>query len=723
MRRDILRAGAELANDMPSAELVESMAGLVSALPLHLREPYTYYDSPARRIQIPMTPQAVYEHDLALLFNPLGFKVAIIGRPNVGKSTLTNLFVSETKRGKTRALVDKSPGMTRDRKEIDAGFGVIDFVIIDTPGLEVPHERDITEVPETQMLSGEAISMELQSHMILQAQLAIQEADVIIFVYEPKDGMTYMDKHFADWVKRQLRTRTCLAPGWWARSEVPPRLKAETYQEFDLTKRIERREYDRGLIPESIVPQEYWDPDDMEEVTVATPVICVGNKAEEATLEIEHGLMEGLQLGFGAPIAISAHHKDNLAELWSRLIVAFLQAFPSKFQEYRAKRILLNAAMPIALRNMLARDEERAMARDRTEKDPEIKPSSARLLGDDAALSDVGDEGQQTLDEETMEELDEEQNKKIQLVIAGKPNVGKSSLINSLIKEKRLLVGDQPGVTRDSCQVKLKDPRFPELDFTIVDTAGLKGITTMQHKKHAHPDALAMAESIRSIKFSSVVALTIDASQGILETLNLPRLSAQPSKEQLILYRTKVARVFSKHDIGILRKIEEEGRAMVVLANKWDKVKPKDRADVYRGLEELLLTIMPQAKGVLIVKCNAAKEGGEGVVGVIPAVVKAFNKWNTRIGTGRLNQWLGAMQAFKPHPEVQGQLVNLKYMTQVSTRPPAFVMFTNRKALVSTSYSRFLLNALREEFDLEGVPVRLHVRQGKNPFGGSREVS
>lgn len=627
------------------------------------------------------------------MINPLNFKVAILGRPNVGKSTLTNRLILQKHRGE-RSLVDKAPGMTRDRKEMDAQMLSLLFTVIDTPGLEIPHDRGREKQVETQMLTGEPISIDLQDAMLGQVTAAVEEADLIIFMYDAREGVSELDKHWADWLRSRLVTRKCTAPGWWARAENPPKLPMSVYESLTVSRQEKQRRSAMNradLVAQLKVPEEYWDENDVEEVNVLTPVLCIANKTESDRVEVQAGLIEGKSLGFGEPVPISANHNEGMGDLFLKLAFTMMTCFPPKFQEYRHRRALYSSP-----------DQY---------KDPETYQPKDVVDGQEDMLEDDDIEDEEGPAEPAT----------ISLVIAGKPNVGKSTIINSLIGEDRLVTGEQAGVTRDSCTLDFIDERFDDVKFRIVDTAGLRGTTARAHKRYSNPDIQAMSESVRSINFASVVALVLDSSDGLMEALQLPKLSSSPTKKELLLVKEKVSNVVSKHDLAVARKAEEEGRALVILANKWDLIKKKDRDHVHKGLLTLMENILPQARGVQVIDCCGIKEDGSGVEHVLPAVVEVYDKWNKRIAGSKLNQWMGQVQDFNPHPNDKGNPVRFKYIRQTKTRPPTFAVWVNRKSVVSQTYLRFFLGKMREEFELEGVPLRVSLRQGKNPYNQSAQ--
>jgi GTP-binding protein len=447
----------------------------------------------------------------------MSFTVAIVGRPNVGKSTLFNRLV-----GKRVALVDDSPGVTRDRREGRARLGDIEFRVFDTAGL-------MQAAPES-----------LGGRMQAQTEAAISAADAVLFLIDARAGLLPVDHAFADLVRRSGK-----------------------------------------------------------------PAILVANKAEARAAQA--GVLEAHALGLGEPVAISAEHGEGLADLYT------------------------------ALRAVL----------------PE---SAAR-----PALE---------------EEASKQAQKAIRIAVVGRPNSGKSTLINRLLGEERLLTGAEPGITRDAIAVDLQ---WQGQQFRIHDTAGMRRRSRIAGKL----ERLSVADALEAVKFAEVVILLLDAQAP-----------------------------FEEQDLRIADLIEREGRALVIGINKWDLI--GHQAGATRKLREEADHWLPQVKGMPVVAVSALT--GEGLDRLMQAVVDIHAVWNRRIETSALNRWLAEVVASHPPPAVSGRQVRLNYVTQPKSRPPTFVLFSNRSGVVSDTYRRYLVNSLRESFYLTGTPIRLTVREKKNPY-------
>src|SRR5216683_1808576 len=368
----------------------------------------------------------------------MSFTAAIIGRPNVGKSTLFNRLV-----GQRLALVDDTPGVTRDRRDGEARLADLSFRVIDTAGLEE--------------LADDSLSARMRG----QTNRAVADADVVLFVVDARTGVTPLDKHFADWLRRG-----------------------------------------------------------------ETPVVLLANKAEGRVGR--GGSFEAFELGLGEPIAISAEHGEGLADLYGALA-------------------------PFAGNNVA----------------PAVAPEA----------SQIGDEH------------------RIQLAIVGRPNVGKSTLVNRLIGEERLLTGPEAGITRDAIAI---DWAWGDRAVRLVDTAGLRRRSRVAGKL----EELTVSDALRAIRFAETVVLVLDALQPL-----------------------------ERQDLTIARLVAEEGRALVLAANKWDVV--DEPAAQLKRLRERASISLPQLGGIAIVPVSGLT--GFGLDAMMAAVFAAGEVWNRRVSTPDLN--------------------------------------------------------------------------------------
>ena len=440
----------------------------------------------------------------------MALKVAIVGRPNVGKSTLFNRLA-----GKKLAIVDDRPGVTRDRRYADGRIGDIDLELIDTAGFEDVEDESL----ESRMREG--------------TEKAVDEADVVLFVFDTREGVTPLDRIFAELVRARDK-----------------------------------------------------------------PTVLLANKAEGKTAEALSA--EAYGLGLGEPLLVSGEHGVGISELYEALL---------------------------PFEGMAEPDEEDA-------------------------------------------------DKPVLIAIVGRPNAGKSTLVNKLIGEERMLTGPEAGITRDSIPV---DWEWDGRPIRLVDTAGLRRKARVQEKL----EKLSTSDTIRAVTFAEVVILVMDADNA-----------------------------FETQDLQIADLVEREGRALVFCLAKWDLVEePQKRLAELRERADRLL---PQVRGTPLVALSA--ETGRGLDRLMPAVFKAHRNWSAKVKTRDLNDWLREMVQRHPPPAVNGKRVKPKYMAQMKARPPSFVLLASRAESLPESWRRYLVNGLRESFDLAGVPIRLTIRQGANPY-------
>jgi GTP-binding protein len=469
----------------------------------------------------------------------MSFTVAIVGRPNVGKSTLFNRLV-----GKKLALVDDTPGVTRDRRPGDAKLVDLRFTIIDTAGLEETG-------PDT-----------LEGRMRAQTELAIQEADLTLFVVDAKMGLTPLDKTFGELLRRSGK-----------------------------------------------------------------PVVLVANKSEARGSD--GGFYDAFTLGLGEPVPISAEHGQGMIDLRDAIVEAI--------------------------------GEERAFSDD--DEDEAVTDVAVR------ASEVEGDE-----DEEIEPAYDE--TKPLRVAIVGRPNAGKSTLINRFLGEDRLLTGPEAGITRDSISVEWD---WRGRTIKMFDTAGMRRKARVQEKL----EKLSVADALRAIRFAETVVIVFDAT--------IP---------------------FEKQDLQIVDLVLREGRAAVLAFNKWDLVEHPQ--EVLADLREKTERLLPQARGIRAVPISG--QTGYGFDKLMQNIIDTDKVWNKRISTAKLNRWLEGVQVQHPPPAVSGRRLKLKYMTQVKARPPAFMISCTRPDAVPEHYLRYLTNGLRADFQMPGVPIRIHLKASENPF-------
>jgi GTP-binding protein len=311
-----------------------------------------------------------------------------------------------------------------------------------------------------------------------------------------------------------------------------------------------------------------------------------------------------------------------------------------------------------------------------------VLESYALGLGDPIRLSAEHGEGFDLLHEAASAllpeaEAEEDPDAPLKLAIVGRPNAGKSSLLNRLLGEMRMITGPEPGLTRDAVAVEWTDATGGRVQ--LVDTAGLRRKSRIE----ARLEKLSVGATIEALKMAEVVVLVLDATLGV-----------------------------DAQDLNIARLVEREGRALVIALNKWDAV--TDREATRRAVADRLTASLAQLRGIPVVTLSALT--GAGADKLMPAVRRAYAAWNTRVPTAALNRWFEQALSRHQPPLVEGRRLKLRYLTQAKARPPTFVLFGTRAEQLPEEYRRYLANSLRETFELPGVPIRLHCRGTDNPY-------
>jgi GTP-binding protein len=342
------------------------------------------------------------------------------------------------------------------------------------------------------------------------------------------------------------------------------------------------------------------------------PVVLVANKSEGRAGA--DGFYEAFQLGLGEPVAISAEHGEGIGELEATLLAAL-----------------------------------------------GLKPQAKRDAG--GSIGDADGEPEAAM-------------RPIRVAIVGRPNSGKSTLVNALLGEERMITGPEPGLTRDAVAT---DFLWGGRPVRLFDTAGLRRKARIVETA----EKLSASDSVRAIRFAEVVVVLMDAERAL-----------------------------EHQDLTIADLVEAEGRALVVAVNKWDLVADKQRR--LKDLRETLGERLAQVAGVPLITLSALS--GRGLDRLEAAVFAAYERWNRRVPTPDLNRWLKEATERHTPPAARGRRVKLRYMTQPSARPPTYVVFCSQPESLPKAYVRYLTNSLRDTFDLPGVPIRLKLRKGDNPF-------
>lgn len=503
----------------------------------------------------------------------MGVTIAIVGRPNVGKSTLYNRLT-----GTRHAIVDDEYGVTRDRREGKGNLAQMQFNLIDTAGLE------------------QAKKGSLEERMRAQSEAAIASADITFMVIDARAGILRDDSYFAGELRRS-----------------------------------------------------------------GVPVILIANKCEGKQGDI--GLAEAWSLGLGAPVPVSSAHGHGLIDIHDAVLALSreLGIEDGLFEDESLEEEEEEAEF--------IEEAEIAKVAATTKAGAEIEDESVESVLDDAAPEDENAEPDVWVEED-------DKPAPIRIAIVGRPNMGKSTLINTLLGEDRLLTGPEAGITRDAITVPFS---YKGVDYQLVDTAGMR----RQARVVNTVERLMVHDAERAIQFAKVCVLMLDARQP-------------PHKQ----------------DISIARHVADEGRALVIAANMWDDV--KDKSVAISQINDRLQTSLAQLRGVPVVPISSLY--GRGLDNLFKAIETTQSIWQMRISTGRLNRWLEPMLEAHPPPLVQGRRLRIRYMTQIKSRPPTFALFVSRPLDLPESYLRYLIGGLRKDFGLHGIPIRMTMRKGNNPY-------
>ena len=434
--------------------------------------------------------------------------VAIVGRPNVGKSSLFNRIV-----GKRHAVVDPTPGVTRDRVMLPVQWNSREFLLVDTGGL-VPRTTDVMEL-----------------RIADQVQIALDEADVVVFLADVQTGVTDLDQDVA----RELRKSTM-------------------------------------------------------------PSLLIVNKVDAEQWETDQHTFHAL--GLGDPIPVSAMSGRNIGDMLDRIV-------------------------------------EELPPEETSEKDPDT----------------------------------------IRIAVLGRPNVGKSSLVNALVGSEKLVVDDVPGTTRDTTDTPIE---FAGERYTLIDTAGLRRGKAIRKTSDAI-EYYSTLRTINAIERCDVGVVLIDAIEHLV-----------------------------KQDIDVIDQVRHSGKATVLAVNKWDAVPGKDDSTAGTFVRELWRRF-PDGSYLPVSFISALT--GQRTTRVLEDVNAAHERWTSKLPTHKLNEWLSGLSRTKPLPSSKRGVPKLYYVTQVSSKPPTFLFFANNPLFISDQAKRYLERMLRQEFDFMGTPVKLHFRR------------
>ncbi|GBG26473.1 GTPase Der [Hondaea fermentalgiana] len=584
------------------------------------------------------------------------FYATIVGRPNVGKSTIYNRLVKARD-----AIVSAVPGTTRDRKEGTAQLGALEFVLCDTGGFEDIAQRKRKRPTE---LLAPVHGPELVDAMHFQMSQAIHQADVVVMVVDAKEGITAEDVELARWVRRQVRSS-------------------------------------HGIRDEA-------------GKTLATGFVLLANKSEgrgEAFSWASEGdhhwqsfLVDCFKLTFGEPVPISAEHGQGFSDIHNALL---------PFGIASGVRTQLASEAYAARKETLASSNNDAQDAEESDEIVTLEPETGAKL---------------------VRRMHENR-EAIHIAIVGRPNVGKSTLVNEIVGQQRCIAGPMPGLTRDTVAI---DWEFEGRRLRLVDTAGIRSRTRLfggSGGKRAESEVRRkVQENLRKGKSQKVDSSLEDLSiQSSLRALDRSQVVVVVVDVMAQARDPDSSGPLTRHDMDLISRVLDEGRGLVVAANKCDLAEAHVAAsnykmDVIEFVRHHVESAIPMAVGVPVVPMSALN--GAGVDELLPTIVDMYDRWRSRIPTAQLNEWRSMAQLQQPPPPLKGAKVanshirsgplKIKYMTQASTRPPTFVCFVNRtratSRLLPDSYQRFMQNSIRKHFGLGGVPLRILVR-GSDEMG------
>ncbi len=478
------------------------------------------------------------------------YKIAIIGRPNTGKSTLFNKLV-----GRSFAITDDFSGVTRDRKEARAKLGDIEFIAIDTAGLENEIKGD-----------------KLTQAMVQQTFLAVDDADLCLFVIDGKSGVVPKDQHFAKWLRRLKK-----------------------------------------------------------------PTILVANKCEN--FSGENGWDNSFfALGFDEPVGISAEHKLGMGDLYDN-IAPFYEKYQKEFSK-------------------IIRSQESFL-------EDEISQNQDLSLQNNSSSEKI----EQNIDENSRPDL--------QIAIIGRPNAGKSTLLNRILGKDRLVTGEMAGITRDSIAV---DHEINGQKIRFIDTAGVRKKSNISEKL----EKLSASDSFRALRYAQLAILLIDANSLI-----------------------------DKQDLALAGEVLKEGRSLIFAINKIDTIK-RNKEEFLKEVRTQIQDMFAEINGAAILGISG--QSGYNVDKLMDFALQTYAQWQIKISTSKLNDWIKYAALKHPPKMIKGRETKVKYITQIKTRPPTFAVFTNHLKSLDSGYLRYLSNSLRKEFDLGLTPIRIYARKSENPY-------
>lgn len=602
------------------------------------------------------------------------FTIALIGRPNVGKSTLFNRLL-----GEAVSLVDNTPGLTRDRKEGFFNMFGIKMRLVDTAGVDDLEENSTYE--------------DIINKTINQTRQALIYSDMAFFVIDSKVGITHNDIKLAKWINKirekqeQNKTSTKQNTG---NEEISP---SDFYKNLKTMK-------------------------DEDEIKIPK-LYLIANKVEDNFTPSEV-FSDFPKLNMGDPILISAEQGDNLHELYDlieenipeKMKEDYNDKIIKRYNRYMEYRDKMRQEFISSLENLPKGEKDKYSMADwekdfdylnkldlennsdydsdndvdpldtliEVPKDPVMRKNMKKKMKD--KNKEVDNEDMRTKINENRVNSLKNLKKPIKIAVVGQQNVGKSSIINSLLKENRVIISDVPGTTRDSIPIQWI---YKGRRIILIDTAGLKPKSAV----HDKIEKMASASTIKAIKYCHVVIYVIDSMQA-----------------------------FTPMDMKLIEYIGEQGRSILIVSNKWDLVSNGYKTKAKKWMEDQLEKGSTEYKSLKISFVSA--RNFYKVDSLMDDVLNAYTAWNTRISTHLLNQWVNEIKKVNHTPNKNGEHLKLKFVTQIKTRPPAFTVFVNNINIFFKFHEIFIKKMMVKEFKLQHSPIRLLLRDHKK-IGSSNE--
>ncbi|EGR28132.1 hypothetical protein IMG5_182690 [Ichthyophthirius multifiliis] len=513
------------------------------------------------------------------------YTISLIGTPNVGKSQLFNRLQTDD----TKAIVDKTQGLTRDRKEQITHILGYPIRVVDTAGLE--------DIPKDKFTG------ELREKMMNQTLQALLLSDLAVFMVDVRNGISKLDEEIGFWLKKNMKKK--------------------------------------------------------EEIDIKDLLFVANKFDDENLLEKTNFLNEVYKLGLGEPIYISALNGNYIPDFLREIDNKISDEYKKKYIEKKEKRKQkLNDIKNQEKQEIQNLNQNNQLGISLEEWEKEFDQINSKI------------EDESDLDEESS-------SKNINICFIGRTNAGKSTLINKIIGEERVITHDQSGTTRDSIKVEYI---YREKKLTLIDTAGID----QKISKVSDVEKKCQKQTIKSIKNSHIVVCMIDS-----------------------------LRAFQVQDLSLVQYVCDQGKAVILCVNKWDLVPEEYKKKAVRFMQKQLEKNLGQVKGVNLM-CFSAEKEDDCAEKIFQTSFQIFERWNLRISTGMLNDWLGKFKKVQNLPtDGKGESLKIRFFAQVKSRPPTFVLFVNNKMLIKNNYLRFMRNKLAEEFQLEGVPIRILIREGE----------